>query len=250
MPTIDSGELYIQYSGAKVKLDSINQLVSVIKVINGKLSDADVATTRAWVHKIQKTHPLVDEEIKDLEYFKPISDEVGSTYLMHTPDTQTLALDDWATELPNPFRRTLEVKMDESYSKVNEAYYNLNSAMSRNISTEYFEERKDQGDNVLGKSLLSNDFHIAGDYTFGTDHVGLLENTLMIALITLVGGAGKLISWLTPVNTYDVAMEGPVQISVEGDEVLVNLRGDKAGVIATIIDETSISPTTETECKE
>ena len=253
-PTIEPDNsdigLYLKFSGSKVKLNSINELISVVNTINKKLDSDDAETTIAWVHKIVKTHPLVDDAIKDLTYFKPISNEVGSTYLMHTTDTQTLALEDWATELPNPIRNTLQYKMDESYQKINNMYYELNKGMSRNISTEFFYERpdealKDQGNNYLDKSLLSNDFHIAGDYAFYENHVGLLEQILMTALIGYVGGAGKLINWLVPVNSYEQAFSGGVSINVEGNNVVVDLKGNKIGVIATVIDTTPIANTVE-----
>lgn len=237
--------LFIQTGNAKVKLKSIDELVKVVETVNKKLSSEDPAATRSWVHKLSKMHPKVDERIKDLEHFKDISDDVGSTYLQHTPDTQTLALEDWETELPNPFRRMLESKVGLDYNRINEIYFELNKGMVRNISTEFFYERRDdaqmnQGFNWLNKDLLSNDYHIAGDYTFREDHVGLLEQVLMTALISYVGGAGKLISWLSPVSNYERAIKGGIEIKVEGKDVVVDLKGNKIGVIASVINETPI----------
>ena len=63
----------------------------------------------------------------------------------------------------------------------------------------------------------------------------------MTALIKNVGGAGKLINWLVPVNNYTQALNPKLQINVEGNDVVVNLKGDKIGVIATVIDKTPIS---------
>jgi len=243
--TNSDGGLYLMLSGSKVKLNSMDELVKVIKTINQKLNNEDPAAVKSWVHKILHTHPIVDERIKDLEYFSPISNETGSTYLQHTPDTATLALTDWSTKLANPFRRTLKYKLDESYNVINNVYYSLNKAMVRNISTEYFDERKDQGNNYLNKQLLSNDFHIAGDYSFRENHFPLLEQILMTLLISNVGGAGKLINWLSPINNYDTAICGGVLINVEGNNVVVNLKGDKVGVIATVIDTTPITPLKE-----
>jgi hypothetical protein len=244
----DNGDvgLHVKFQGAKVKLNSIDELVNVTNIINNKLNSEDVVSTREWVHKISRTHPLVDEEIKGLEYFEEISNETGSTYIMHTPDTQTLALGDWSTALPMPFRRTLQFKIDDkAYVNTNSDYFELNLSMARNISTEFFYEReetalKDQGNNYLSKELLSNDYHIAGDYTFRENHVGLLVQILMISLISIVGGAGKLINWLAPVNNYGFALSNGVTINVEGNDVVVNLKGDKVGVIATVIDDKAV----------
>jgi hypothetical protein len=239
--------LHVKFKNAKVKLNSIDELVAVVTDINNHLDIEDVSTTRAWVHKIMNTHPLVDEKIKDLDYFKPISNEVGVTYLRHTPDTQTLALEDWSGSIPKVFRRSLEHKMDSSYETINSIYNSLNANMSRNISTEFFYERgdynnalKDQGNNILNKSLFSNDYHIAGDYTFRSIHINTLYITLITALLASVGFQAKLINWLFPVNTYDNALGG-LTISIEGNEVKVNLKGDKVGTIATVIDKTPIS---------
>jgi hypothetical protein len=221
------------------------ELKSVVTKINGKLATVGAGGTRDWVHKIQKTHPTLDSNIAGLEYFKPISNEIGVTYLRHTPDTQTLALQHWSTERPNPFRQTLRYKMDGSYDAINKAYYGLNRDMAKNISTEYFYETdepilKDQNNNYLDKTLLSNDYHIAGDYTFA-QHPGLLSPIIMAALTNFVGGAGKLINWLVDVNSYKTSISNGQIISVEGNQVVVNLKGDKVGVIATVIDTTPIS---------
>lgn len=241
-PGITTNEgLWLLFSGAKIKLNSIDELIKVVKTINNKLSEADYETTRAWVHKIQKTHPKVDDAVKDLEYFKPISNEIGSTYLMHTPDTQTLALEDWKSDTPNPLRRLLEQKMDESYTKIKSVYEELNKAMSRNISEEFFSGRKDAGNNDLDKTLLNNDFHIAGDYAFKKYHVDELEDILKNLLLKFVGGAKKLMLWLNDPAKDKEAIYSGIEITIEGNEVTVNLNGDKVGVIASVIDTTPIS---------
>lgn len=240
--------LHLKFQGAKVKLNSIAELTSVVNIINGKLDDEDAAATRAWVHKIQKTHPLLDDNIEDLTYFKPISNQVGSTYLLHTPDTPTTSLEDWSTDIPLPIRNLLKYKMDETvYDNNTDTYKELNSAMARNISTEYFDERKLQGgQSYLGrkygvKNVYNNDYHIAGDYTFAIDHIGLVEVALMTALIVYVGGAGKLINWLVEVNNSENALSTGFLIGVEGNNVVVNLKGDKKSVFATVINNTPIT---------
>lgn len=245
-PDLSGTGLMLKLNGAKVKLNSMTELVDIIKIINNKLNQENASVVREWVHLIQNIHPIVNDKIKELRYFKPISNEVGSTYLMHTSDTQTLALEDWETELPRVFRRSLEYKGDDSFSKINRAYFGLNQAMVRNISTEfYYNERKtakmDQGNNFLNKKLLSNDYHIAGDYTFYENHAGILQVELMTALIKYVGGAGKLINWLNPINNYEKSICSDIKLTVEGGDVLVDLRGNKVGVIASIIDETPIA---------
>jgi len=242
----DAG-LILKVNGAKVKLDSINELVKVIQTINNKLNSEDPVSTRAWIHKLAKLHPIVDDQIKNLEYFKPISNEVGSTHMMHTPDTQTLALEDWETELASLFRNGLKVKLSKDTLEHNHIYYKLNQGMVRNISTEFYYERwgsavRDHGNSpyLAGKTIYNNDFHIAGDYTFAEDHTSKLYAQLMTILLAKVGGAGKLINWLKPVNTFDSALCSGLTISVEGNDVVVDLKGNKIGVIATIIDKTPI----------
>jgi hypothetical protein len=250
----DDIDLYLQFKNAKIKLNSIDELVAAATDINNHLDREGAASARAWVHKVLHTHPLVDDKIKDLGYFKPISNEVGVTYLRHTPDTQTLALQDWSKDIAKPFRRSLEHKMDESYETINGTYESLNSMMARNISTEFYYERgedyatalKDQGNNYLNKELLSNDYHIAGDYTFRSIHVNALHASLLKALVDNVGSEKKLINWLYPVSNYDTALCGGLTINIEGNEVKVNLKGDKIGTIATVIDKTPISAL---ECK-
>jgi len=244
VPLDANRELYLKFDNAKVKLNSINELINVINIINKALDFEDATTIRAWVHKIVKTHPLVDDAIKELTYFKPISEEVGSTYLLHTPDTQTLSLNDWSTDFPIPIRNLLKYKMNYTcYDKIHTAYYELNSAMARNISTEFFDNRKNVNNNFLGKNIYSNDYHIAGDYTFNLDHIGTeaLKQSLMAGLINYIGSAGKLINWLVPVNNYNIAVNSGVNITVEGNNVVVDLNGDKVGVIATIIDNKPIT---------
>jgi len=159
-------ELYLKFTGAKVKLNSIDELVKVIEIINNRLGTLDdPELIRIWIHKVIKTSPIVDERTKDLLYFKPVSEEIGSTYLLHTQDTQTLALQDWITNKPTPIRGTLKEKLDNTtYNQVTSAYHELNIAMNNNISTEYFYERskgqtiedalRDQDKNYLGKGSL------------------------------------------------------------------------------------------------
>jgi hypothetical protein len=255
----DTG-LYLTFTGAKVQLDSIAQIIKAVNTVNSKIASDDPELIRKWVHIIQKTHPLVDDGIKDLEFFESVSENIGSTYLLHTKDTQTLSLEDWPKSKAFSVRSLLEFKMDpKAYEGINNAYDKLNVAMTNNISTEFFYERSDSSDpavlaadlagaqrdvninNALSKVLNSNDFHIAGDYTFYDTHLSGLESALMAALTSFMGDAAKLINWLYPVNNIDTAcIDGPT-ISVEGNEVSVDLKGNKVGVIATIIDTTPIT---------
>jgi len=246
--TNNDTELYLKFTGAKVKLNSIDELIMVIETINKRLGTLDdPELIRNWIHKVIRTHPEVDEGTKDLLFFKPVSEQIGSTYILHTPDTASLALEDWTTEKPIPIREVLKTKLDpNTYGQALSAYHDLNEAMVANISTEYFYERieeakRDQGNNYLNKSLLSNDFHIAGDYSFGNTLLGLSES-LMNALIAYMGSTDKLLNWLFPINNTDEAISRGIKITVEGNDITVNLKGDKSGVIATVIDETPITP--------
>ena len=255
-PTIEPDKstvgLFVMFNGAKVKLNSIDELNNVISEINKKLKGSNIAETRAQVHKFSKVHPLVDVKTKKLEFFKPVSNETGSTYLAHTPDTPNLALEDWRTSLPQPVRTNLRYKISDGYSTANDIYQKLNLRMTMNISSEFYYTRGIIPDftdwtanhnlNALGKTVLNNDFHIAGDYTFAEDHLSVLYTPLMTALLAQVGGAGKLINWLTDVNNSSSAMSGGFKVSVEGKDVVVDLKGNKIGVIATIIDTRPIKP--------
>jgi len=72
--------------------------------------------------------------------------------------------------------------------------------------------------------------------------IDAIKDLLLESLIKFMGGSERLINWLYPVNTIEESIQKDIKITLEGNEVLVNLKGDKSGVIATVIDETSIIP--------
>ena len=123
-PAIESGtstneELWLKFAGAKVQLDSINELIDVITIINRRLNTESAEVARAWIHKTIRANPLVDEGIEKLAFYKPTSEQIGSTYILHTADTQTLSLEDWTGDKPQAVRNVVQYKLrNEQYSVI------------------------------------------------------------------------------------------------------------------------------------
>lgn len=256
--TIENPDLgiFLKLSGAKVKLNSMEEILGVIENINLMLRNESITNIRAWVHRLKNFHPKINDKIDELEHFAPISNEVGVTHALHTVDTQSLPLGQWDSERPNPIRRSLEHKMDQRYYDINDSYKELNAALVRNVSTEFYYEGDDisaalrdhsdlAGGNYLGKTSISNDFHVAGDYNFTSALADRLQDDLLDIIVEKVGGAENLIKWLKPVNIEEKANNEPIEVSIEGNDILVDLRGSKKSVIATIINESPITPPEE-----
>jgi len=235
--------LYLKFSGARVKLDSITEIISFVKIINGLFDEYPLPTLKTWIHILKNIHPLVDKETSTLKYFSPMSEEIGSTHYIHTIDTQSLALGCWGTYAPQCLRRALQYKIDTDMNNMLvDTYYKLNTNMSKNLSREFYEGDIDHGRSKLsGKTLYNNDFHLAGDYNFT-----IIINRIKTDLLTIINNdlkeTNKLITWLEGINTYTGEIpNNKITIKLEGNDVIVDLKGGKSGVIATAINVTPIS---------
>jgi len=237
-----------QFEGAKIKIDSINALITVCQSINDSLSTATTSVVREWIKKLKSQHPKIDNALEDLDYFQPISEEIGSRILSKDLDTPDLELEYWGTDATS-LRSITKQKMNSDLSDDIEGYYlDLNTKMVSNISNEFFEERKviEEAMTAQGRSAVAHDFHLAGDLTW-PNYIDTTKSTIEITLLSYLGDAVRLINYLYPINISVIYSNDSIELSIEGVDISINYKGDKVTEPATAIDTSVITPEVEDE---
>lgn len=224
-------ELLIKLNGYKVKLDSLNELKTLIGFIHDRHLSTDTTTEvlRSWAEKVRAIHPKIDMAIDDPEvdfkYFKPISESVASRWKAHTVDTQDSVLDEWGDA--KYIRKITEQKIGAGTNEQNKESYNvLNDAFKRNLPKEY-----------RGKTS-----QFTGDSEYHTKFLPKIQTQINAAIENILGDAQRLINYLHPVSINIEVEDTIFTISIESKDVEVNKIGDKKYVIASTIDDSILIP--------
>jgi len=272
--TTSDEDLIIKLRGSMVELDSINKTIEVAKEIHDLLPNKPIPILREWVDRISNMHPSVQEGIQNLDFFKPISQSVGATFLQKFSDTQTLGISNWGSGVEKSLRGVLGSKMNSITSRVvEESYAKLNKALTKNLSTEFWYDQDiypfvsygsinaninigsldptgaysgDSG-NQLVKYIYNNDYHIVGDYLYKSVYLELLKTTVIEPLIlSLFGDRIKLVNYITPsviAETVDNSFYA-INIEEEGNTNII-LVGDKNIQPSNIVNNKVIIPVKE-----
>jgi len=232
---------FTKLNNAKVSLDSLNKINSVVETIHREFETKTTATVKSWIKLIKHIHPQVDKNLEDLLYFKPISNDIASRTLGYYVDTQSLDLADWKTKLPTPVRLNLQHKLDPNdLNNINSSYHELNKVMCLNLSTEFTEERATRP-NITG--LNAHDYHIAGDSSYSS-HIrnpivilGVIGNLLSIFL-----GSIRLINYLVPISNYGKAISGSIDINIKDNVYSVNVKGAPYQKAVKAVDKSVLKP--------
>lgn len=237
-----------ELDGAKVRLDSINSIISVCQTIEETFESASTPVLREWIKKLKSQHPKIDEALADLTYFQAVSEEIGSRILSKDFDTQDLELEYWGTDAVS-IRSITKQKMDSDLSSdIESSYLDLNTKMVSNISNEFFEERKVIEDALTaqGRASVAHDFHLAGDLTW-VDFVNNIKSTIQTTITDYLGDLARLINYLYPINISVTYTNDSIELSVEEINTNINYKGDKVTEPATTIDISVITPEVEDE---
>jgi hypothetical protein len=237
-----------ELDGAKVRLDSINSIISVCQTIHDSLESASTPVVREWVKKLKSQHPKIDEALTDLSYFQPVSEEIGSRILSKDFDTQDLELEYWGTNAVS-IRSITKQKMDSNISAgIESSYQALNTKMVSNLSNEFFEERKviEEALTSQGRSSVAHDFHLAGDITW-VDFVTNIRSSIETTILDFLQDSARLINYLYPINISVTYNNDSIELSVESVNTNINYKGDKVIEPATSIDTSVITPEVENE---
>lgn len=261
---INKGEIN-NLNGAKVRIkpNSINSLIAVCKEIHKNFDSISAPTIKDWIHVIKNIHPLVQNAIKDLMYFKPISDEVGSRVLAYTPDLASLELKDWDSGKAQSIRGNLKQKIDnDDLDNITASYNKLNKRQVINTSNEFFLERTRYNSmNLQGRIvnpiiyLNAHDFHLAGDTSYGTYTdpilgvpINHIASTSLLVLGILYGyllGSIRLINYIWPISNYGTASNVVVEVEIEKQKTNIDMKGNIAQVPVSVINNSVLIPKTK-----
>jgi len=250
-------ELLHKLNGAKQKLGSIDDIITVVKSVNKILDERGASEKRGWVHKLQNIHPKVQSAIKDLKYFKEVSDEVGSRFIGYTVDTPSLDLENWASDKPQSVRENIKYKV-KSTDMIEDAYHKLNGKMYNNISNEFITERDRyvqqaminwglyQTEDGSSINIVAHDFHIAGDVSY-VEKISETVSVILDLIILQLDGTEYLINSIKPVNNSRKAKPGDYNVNVEGnpEKITINFKGDRIVNLGDELDQSKLQPEIE-----
>jgi hypothetical protein len=110
--------------------------------------------TRKWIHRLRYTHPLVDEKIRGLKLYEPVSEHMGENVITYNSDTEAVDVLEWkrktrtekniinpecvfAYETPHVLREIIRERMHyELPDKINDAWTELNRMQARTLPKE------------------------------------------------------------------------------------------------------------------
>lgn len=188
-------------------------------------------------------HPMLDENLKSLTHFKPISDQIGSSVLAYTPDQASCQFHNWFYQ-PMCIRKNIAYKMTDRFYSDTEAFYRkANTDMLKSISNEF----KAESDKILGVYLPLG-FHIIPDFLFGPDHAmkfgvaptlktplgtppsPAITTTQTIVMSMMGDEAYYLIPYLNPLKQDIILQKQSFIVAQEGITLYIDSKGNRINV--------------------
>lgn len=202
----------------KASTTSLKNVNNAIININKDLSKQGILETRETVRLLSNKHPLLDESVKKLSYFQPISESICENYLGYNPDKPSVSLSDWETGVCKTIRKSIFYKLGQDHAtNVEKHYTELNRRLASNISNEFFQERK------LPLLNFAHAYHLAGDIQWVMDHMKKDNLPIKISDILNIqlGDQIGMINYLTPMMPKTIISDNIYQEQVE--DVVVNI---------------------------
>lgn len=216
----------------------INSQIAAIGLINKDLPNQGALELREYVRLLKNRHPVIDEYLKNLVYFQPVSDYVASSFLAYTPDKSSLLLEDWKTDKPKALRQNILQKIPlETQTTIEEQYQKMNKRLYSNISNEFFSERRP----ILN---YCHGYHITGDNMWILNHMDA-TSPLMTQLIPKLATSRiplALIEYITPINENITVENDYFDTTVEKLPVLVELKGNIVREPKTTVNNSALQP--------
>jgi len=241
----DNAKFLLVYNGDKIKFDSVHQISELISAVNKTLdNNSDIQQVRDLVDFFKNISPNINEKIKDLKYYKQMSEEIGLRTIGFLPDLPVLELEKWNGDLPKSLRANVYPKISKNaLDSVDSSYKQLNSRLLINTSTEFFGER-DRYKALAGWGRsVAHDFHLAGDLQY----VKLLDEvlpTIKSNLAKYFDKVERLINYIYVLNISETTGTN-LSINNEGELTVINYKGDIVILPANKINNTPITPIVE-----
>lgn len=229
----DDDKAILKLKKAYVKFNSIEELVDICKEIHEDLPNKSDELIRQWVELIKNIHPNVWSQLKDLDYFKPVSEEVGGRTLGYYADTSSLELKDWGDA--TAIRKTIEGKIDSNVVDMVKSSYKLLTQWQADAMPSHYFNATDgvfeaytstQKRLTYGKTLVPHDFYFVGDFTYKTIIETILP-VIELGIKSTLKGAEKLINHMTPLNISVTVNNVGFEITPEQKTMTVNLRKER-----------------------
>lgn len=221
------------------KNQSITKVATVIGNIDQKLPEKSIQEKREYVRLYKDLHPVLDSYVNKLNYFQPISEEVGAAFIAYTLDKPSLQLKDWSTTTPQAIRKNIVPKIrTEINSEIETAYDVLNEKFASNISDEFYLERSVPFN-------TAHSYHIAGDSLFYVDHIAsaTLMTDVMKNFAGEFGDQASLVNYITPITEARKIENDSYQVEQEETTVNIDKRGNIVRKPFTVVDNDSLNPT-------
>lgn len=232
-PLPSNGKLLLEFNGAKKDVNSISKMTDVISAVNKTLSTKTTVELRDWVNLLKMLHPKIDQNIKDFDYFRQMSEEIAHTVLGFKTDTQNLELEDWKGDKPQVLRNNVSYKVSQTSKNIlDESYKKLNEKFTYNISTEFTLQRNRVEQLLIQKRITTaselnnyaHDFHLAGDVSYN-NHITYVKSSITSLMNQLFGDSVRLINYLYPINNIEQADSGLIEIYNEKKPLVVDHTG-------------------------
>ena len=220
-----SSDTKIKKNLEDAKTQSLSKTAEAITKANNELTNKGVLEIRETVKTLSNPHPILNNYVKQLKYFQPISENVGESFFGYTPDKPSLQLADWNSSIPKAIRTSSNAKIRKDVaSEVSKAYTNLNARFVSNISNEFYFERR------ATTFSSAHSFHIAGDSLFPVDHIvskdSILMGGLAIILTNTIGDQITQINYLVPIDPNYSIEKDYYTTEVENKTIVIDKRNN------------------------
>jgi hypothetical protein len=251
-PSTNDDELATISTDTKIKKDTensksqgINETTDNITKVNKELSTMGILEARTYVKQYSNPHPVLNNYVSQLSYFRPISPVVGESFFGYIVDKPSLQISEWKENIATCLRKSTKEKMrSEIASEIQTNYTNLNKQFTSNISNEFFEERKSVPLNT------AHPYHLAGDSLFAYDHMASdtsLMKALNVLLTTVLGDQIVLVNYLLPIKEQLKNENDIYKANIESNTVIINKRNDIVRKPFTSVNNNVLKPKALTE---
>ncbi len=203
------------------KSQTLSKQLDVAENISQTIKDSGVSEMREKVRGLTGIHPFLDDNLKQLPLFTPVSEYIGSWLLGFNLDKSNVQLQYWNDGTPKSVRYNLTKKLNsDTINEIEKAYTITNQGLCNNISNEFIEAKT-----VTDGQPFAPGYHIMGDYSFFDKHIGSqLGEKLTSSILQNLGDLVYMINYITTVKENLTIENTPFTTIEENYSVLIDNR--------------------------
>lgn len=195
---------------------SSDKRIEAAMLLHKKMPTLSITEIQTLIRTLYGRDPETDDVLDMLPYFQKMSEYTGENLLTFTLDKPSIQLEDWKTPSVQCLRPQLVKKLPtDMQTQIQNEYTKLNTLFLKNISNEFFQERRILSNGSAGYHLQTDALYPT-HFATTTPLPAFLISQLSIYPLPL----------LVQVDDYQKIPDDKYEIPIEGKYVTIDLKGN------------------------